>query len=325
MTVEKPHAPFIQHAVDLEVSDALLQRHAPCFVLHDDGRHGPILNPSDFVAGGSIQEVGAELDPETLDQWLSEPSHSELSHTYHLQPQKSIYKMSPKKIAQANKQAFADGKGVFGIVRRIDENVYSVKYFFFLAISRTFLPLGSHEGDWLCIDLQVESDDPLNRSDIVYAIDHYHGKQFIANRDGGGAYPGGEWTVEGRLRFADDDSAGQHPIAYLEEGANELHTCPGVYRDGPMRLQHQGRGSSYRTASHVQNLDDASNLECRLIMRYRGHWGATAKGGGIFKPITGNVTNPKAPPFQGKMWDRSFAANPFDPISDMHLPAQDME
>jgi hypothetical protein len=79
--------------------------------------------------------------------------------------------------------------------------------------------------------------------------------------------------------------------------------------------EHRGHGLTYDTLNKVRNLETCRDLDCRLVLEYRGQWGE--KDVDRLKAITDvNVTNPESPRWQAKMWDRAFTARPGDPRSD---------
>jgi len=105
------------------------------------------------------------------------------------------------------------GAGVYGRVWRPFQDhphILSIQYYILLTWNETTYTggAGNHEGDWLCLDFAVDIRSSPESPPIIHAIYHNHGRQhFLAPE---------------ALRYEDG-----HPVAYLENGTNELWPLPG--------------------------------------------------------------------------------------------------
>jgi hypothetical protein len=88
-------------------------------------------------------------------------------------------------------------------------HIYSVQYFVFLTYNETIetftAHFGSHDADWLCLDLGVDATNPDDPR-IIHAIYFNHGRQFFVRGD----------TMY--KHFIEDG----RPVAYMEVESNEL-------------------------------------------------------------------------------------------------------
>ena len=307
-TMNKRIAALEAFAADTDLSQAeqtkVLDKFTPVFKFDTDGSDsGPILNPSGYAENCDLGNIGSEpkvWSSADLAQWLSNEGNSRDSSYRHLAPL-GWREQSHNGLA-LNQEAVARHKGVFGHVRKLaGEHRYSVKYFMFLAWNETDFPggEGNHEGDWLCLDLQVaakfrKAEAGTFDYELLYAIYHHHGDQDVTDEF--------NKTDDGR------------PIAYLERGTNELHPKTGGDDFLSGVRSYDGGGLVYDAKGAVRNLNFCDDVDCQLIRNYRGEWGAYHVDNWKDVPWIGHtVTSPKGPPWQDKMWNRSFSKNPDDP------------
>jgi hypothetical protein len=314
-TVEKRLADLTKRIEEMEkfladkgMSEAdqkrVLEQFSPVFKFDAGGSDsGPIINPTDFAEGCFIGDTGTSntvWHASDLAEWLTKDEGNSRSSAWReMQPLK--WRNETHDGLVWNQQAIQSGRGIFGHARKLKgEHRYSVKYFIFLAWNETHFPggEGNHEGDWGCIDLQVkETFNPGAEAsfEVLYAIYHHHGKQTI--------------TVD----F--DKTEDGRPVVYLERGTNESHPKPGDDDYFDAVRPHDGRGLAYDTRGFVRNLNTVKDVDCDLVRSYRGQWGEIDIDNAKSVPWIGqDVTNPPGPPWQEKMWLRSFSSNPDDPI-----------
>ena len=285
----------------------LLDMFAPVFLFDSGGNSsGPVLNPSEFAEGAELTDRPngkKALTAAEMAEWLKNEGNSKGSTWQKMSP--VGWKNRPRSDnASMNAEAIRLHKGVFGHVKKLQgEHMFSVKYILFLAENVTNFPGGEgyHEGDWLCVDFQVHSkfrpgEDGKFDYELLYGVYHHHGKQTVT-RDI-------QKTPDGR------------PLVYMERGVNEAHPDAGGddYFDGVR--EHDGKGLPYDTRGGVRNLNTSEDIDCQLVRNYRGKWGNYVIDRFSWVPWIGqDIENPEGPPWQPKMWDRSFSKNPDDPIS----------
>ncbi|MGE0252714.1 MAG: hypothetical protein AB7G80_03165 [Dongiaceae bacterium] len=322
----------------------LLDKYSPIFV-GDNGETKAICEPADYVNGCQVLCTLGEnfwwLSPSGNLKWtrgefiqfLREnrgwtttirgkevtKSARQWSEHFEIRPPLGVLDDSH------NQRKRFHGEGIFGCVIPIGNGFYSVKYFLFLAYNDTAYSNdeGDHEGDWLCLDLQVrvpeENGRPrMEKSTIEYALYHNHGRVLLVK--------------PAMLRTT---STGR-PYAYLEKGTNELWPNAGTRGFGgwPQGLlvtkdfgcgeglrsehkvvrEHEGHGVSYDTWGKVVNLETSTSDSAWLILNYRGQWGEIDSDD--FKGLAEDTKNPYGPPWNPKMWRRSFTTNPDDPNAD---------
>lgn len=312
--------------------DDMLKKYAPVFT-PDSGDEIAICDSADYLNGCRI------LNTEGGNRWLKSPDGDEMWSSLELttklkegnsiQEQSSKWETSPRpgvRDQRQNTRKRANGAGVFGHVRHLTGEFYSVKYFLFLAWNETAYDggEGNHEGDWLCADFQVrvpaaDGRPDLSKALLEYALLHNHGRVLLvgsANLDK---------TSDGR------------PQMYLERGTNEPWPNKGKrgfegWPDG-LRVtknfgggkgpssehkvvrEHEGKGVPYDTKGKVQNLETSKTDSVWLVLNYRGQWGE--RDDDKWKAITGyDATNPHSPRWNSKMWERSFTDKRDDPASD---------
>ena len=277
-------------------SSALLEKFAP-ILRHDETTSGPLMRPSDFIAGGELifpegtngDLVAGAPNPLTAENfvaWLRKNAKLVPTETRLIPKEARLKGFAAGKRegteagrSEANDAAINAGIAMFGIVcpDAADKGVFNIKYFFFNAYNETAFPKngGNHEGDWGAIDLTVnvpigaDATYDFANASLLDAIIHEHGNP---NR-----YPVENLKFEnGRL------------VVYLERGTNEAHPAPGGnsrYKGFagldlfPVVRSHSGGGYRYDTFGHVLNLSDpklagADALNAFLISHYRGRWGA---------------------------------------------------
>lgn len=213
------------------------------------------------------------------------------------------------------RQAIEKGEGVFGLVQKVGNTMYSVQYYVcFPYNAATFEELPfvgrfNHGGDWLCADLTVcligrDVENPL----IVLGYLHNHGP-----------------VIEVEPAAMDLDNG--HWKIYLEWGCQEpqprpggqgdRHTnVPGIRRNHRIEntgwgdlneaieklsvRPHRGNGATNETAKTVnwnaKNLNSA-DPECQFIRAFQGAWG-----------IEGDA--PSSPYWNDKMKARLFEFKP---------------
>lgn len=322
---------------DAEKSE-LLRRLAP-ILIPDQATDvsGPFMRPSEFAEGCSIgypnlSDEGRDVWTATqLRDWLTDERNAKASTSLEMVPNslRAWHGLDheDEETRQRNAGARANGYGIFGHVDTNDnaehvasddteisypEHTHSVKYFAFLGYNDAHFPgkEGDHEGDWLCIDLQVRCqfvpgggivDSPV----VLYAIIHNHGMQHAVPRE--------------RLTFLEVDGEPRLHI-YLEQESNEPHPRKGDDDFFAAVRPHNGYGLPYDlrrafdSEGPVHNLDSDTCLDAELVRLWRGQWGEF--DGDVHKsmPWGKDVTNPHGPSFQDKMWRRSFSKYPSDPI-----------
>lgn len=332
--------------------DALIDRFAPIFI-PDGGEGEAIVEPSVYAEGSRILSPRMPQGPQRVGNtivvgkpgrsWMSAPNGSEVWTAAELRDRlrsdrrfafmSSAMEMSPRsdrhRTPHKNPNARKNGAGVFGHVTELGDSRYSLKYILFLAWNETAYVggEGNHEGDWICIDLQVRADS-LESARIEYAIFHNHGRQILADAS--------------ELAISD---SGQ-PHVYLERGTNEPWPNKGVrgfggYPELGLRVtkhfgisdgdssehkvvrEHEGNGVPYDTRGKVRNLASDTSLSTWLVNNYKGQWGEYDDDD--IKWIHGyDTTNPYAPPHNPKMWERAFAMYRLEfkpPIYGLRVPA----
>ena len=328
-SVETLHAEFSE-----EQRAELLRTLSPYFI--SDGPDGrPPVNPSFFAENCRIFDVSSEKwltapsgqigwKAEELLKWLQLGDHSPQSARWKISAEEwrlqGTVKSGRDRCRRSTEVAIREGNGVFGHVAHLEADCYSVKYFLFLAWNETafFGGEGNHEGDWLCLDLQVTADDPT-KPHIDYAFYHNHGRVLLVE-------PDALYLRDGR------------PVAYMEKGSNELwpnrggrglggHPPSGVLAtkywpsgegensEYMVVREHRGQGLVYDTLGKVCNLEVCRDLNCRLVLEYRGEWGERRVN--RFQWLSGvKVTSPPSPRWNAKMWDRDFTTCTNDPRAD---------
>lgn len=176
--------------------------------------------------------------------------------------------------------------------------------------------VGNHEGDWMCVDFNVDITDPRNPS-IHSAIYHNHGRQILVR-------------TSSALRYD-----GARPLVFLEKGTNEpwpnaggrgfsgFPLAPNVmlnhrfecgddgWRPNEHKIVREHRGNGPQVRNFVLlNLGERGEPMPgevqRFVMRYPGTYGGWSKG---FNYVFGRyrATCPEGPVFQRTMWDRDFS------------------
>ncbi|MGE0252265.1 MAG: hypothetical protein AB7O99_05935 [Dongiaceae bacterium] len=324
----------------------LLKKWSPKFI-GNSGECQAICDPADYVDGCQILCVAEEkfwwAKPNGDLKWTRaefiqflkdnenwgvtikgkevEKSAQEWSAHFEIKPRNGMRNNSD------NVKRRYDGKGIFGHVQHLGGELYSVKYFLFLAWNETAYSTGegNHEGDWIGIDLQVrvpvEGGKPnINQSQILYGLYHNHGRILLVQPSMMERMPDGR------------------PIVLMEKGTNEAWPNRGSRGFGgwPDGLQatkdfgrgegdksehkvvreHYGKGIPYDTWGKMVNLETSDADAAWLVMNYRGQWGE--EDDDDLQWLTGHdVTNPYSPCWNPKMWDRSFSpGNTQDPAAN---------
>ncbi len=245
------------------------------------------------------------------------------------------------------------GDGLFARVWRPftdHQHLLSVQYFVFLTWNESATyknpavedqRAGSHEGDWLCIDLCINVAKP-HVPHLVHAIYHNHGRQIF--------------ILPESLEYHRTAAGDVHPLVYLEWGSNEPWPNAGhggeegwPRRDGiglnerflvnagvgPIQKKisdedqvvssHAGQGIAWPTWQHaIPNLGEFSKglpvpLEWaeesernahrsrEIVLRFGGHWGHRRIDletiGSLF--MLRETDNPPGPT-KGKFWKRRW-------------------
>lgn len=230
-------------------------------------------------------------------------------------------------------------EGIFARVWRPYDGVasyYSVQYYVYFTHSDTDYTnlgaggfaddAGSHEGDWICLDLGVEIP-ASGMPQLVHAIMHNHGRQHFV-------------TTEAL------ELEGGRPVVYLESQVHELWPNAGSDRSSgwPRRTgfatnrnfdvqpldidptgwwfegdeqdvcrRHEGLGVRWDSGrGNIPNLGELTDNvprpvdsgEAEFVLRYRGRYGDAS--------LNDYAESPKGPPYNAKMWKREWNKNTFD-------------
>jgi len=225
--------------------------------------------------------------------------------------------------------AISQNDGLFGRVWRPwvglgYADIYSVQYFVYLTYNDIDDPddEGSHEGDWVAVDIAVDARANPQYPTILHMVLHNHGRQFF---------------VEPRcIEFFEG-----HPVVYLENEVNEAWPNAGTgtswiggnnwpSRDGfasnknldfegssfvneSTGRDHTGEGNLWPTWHlPVKNIGDNGHSLCgeegEFILLYSGRYGDRSEGDFY------EGDPPRGPPFQVKMWNRDWLENRHDQV-----------
>ncbi|MCC6320589.1 MAG: hypothetical protein IT438_04035 [Phycisphaerales bacterium] len=148
-----------------------------------------------------------------------------------------------------------------GRVINAGERAILVQYFQFFPMNETPFCL-DHEGDWLRLDVYVESNPPYSLRAIVYDP---HGS-----------------SAADRCRWGSNLPADGIPDCYLESGSHEWWPCPTCPGTGEYCNFAWGDGVTYR-AANILNLgerwaplcswDEEPDVERSLALFFNGGWG----------------------------------------------------
>lgn len=208
------------------------------------------------------------------------------------------------------KRANDEQLGFFGRVwrpARGDANHYWVQYYMFLLFSDSGveLDIGSHEGDWVCLQMDVDvTAKSAPRIDTVYYFNH--GQIFVV--------PKSQVPVDKSGRV----------IAYMEEASNELWpTTKGSEKELPSKAKilfnkegvrvrdHKGdSGDRYEFRSPLnvgektrpmfyEDRDKSNEVQLFFMAINWGAWWRDADWADY------STSSPQSPPHQEKMWERA--------------------
>jgi len=140
---------------------------------------------------------------------------------------------------------------------------------------------GDHEGDWVWVDVLVETTNNLPQ----YVVFHHHGDETLKS-----------WQETERHPL------GGAPIVYLEDGTHEFLWYAGDEAFWPNDPTHQHYGDGLRYRPNVLNLGEAGHpmkqatpeaqLDVELALLFNGEWGDFTGSSCFFGP---DVTNPSGP------------------------------
>jgi hypothetical protein len=231
------------------------------------------------------------------------------------------------------------GIGLYGRVTNAPNaraGCYLVQYFLFFGWNETDTPpgcdAGNHEGDWICVQFEVEASDLANPR-IYDCVFHNHGRQTF---------------VESPAALEFD---GTHPRVYLEHDTNEPwpFAAAGGFQPGAVRpcvstnkrfyltgefctleyetdcnlgytavREHEAEGPAY-LISAVVNVGEAGHpypsSESRFFQGYDGWWGNTWETSCYWIELL-DTSPPNSPRFNPKMWDRAYDSTRIWPSCD---------
>lgn len=344
-----------QDGIDDGYESQLLVTFAPIFRLHDPSVHLPTprvgvpMDASAFLAkANSTPPLTIDDLRQERDNWRWQPGWGAIASP----DERRRYSGDPGFYGRVWK--FFDGT-----VNGEPKTIYSVQYYLFISFNSRGAnnhvekamglvqgdidrDSGSHDGDWICVDLGVDVSAP-GAPYIHHAVLHNHGRQHFL-------YPQAlEIIPRGSSR---------HPVVYLEDRCNEPWPNRGSRNEGwptpggfattgrfivhvgnvkvmdenEVCGEHWGYGIEYdpaRNAERVRNLGERSKRgdvlvvdgsdDVRQLMTFEGGYGSFVFPGNVNVSVAGGVWDesldlgkemhggtPMGPPFQPKMWHREF-------------------
>jgi hypothetical protein len=241
------------------------------------------------------------------------------------------------------------GEGVYGRVWKpwpdLYPYVYSVQYFLLLTWNETAYSggFGNHESDWVCVDYAIDVRSGYENPPIIHAVYHAHGPQNFITPEllkmenghpvvylekgtneawpnaGGRGFTG--WPnsngFETDGNWDNTDWWKNLLTGWLTFGTQDIN------EDKVVR-EHNGNGNRYAT-HNIPDIGGYSNgtpvslcgEEGTFLLTYQGQYGTFAGN----PPFVNDITPPNGPPFQSKMWSRSWAPNgPWSPLRDPFSP-----
>lgn len=245
---------FDRDGVPDALEAALLARFKPVLALDDEDHRLPV-NISEFVRNSRLVRADTD-DPrlEVEDYWPSDRDTNGLWYGRVVQPDSfinagrtdlyvvqyySLFTMNTVSSSMGVTMALPEAKA---LVQGLTAGIIDIE----LGGDRMVLPIGGHEGDWICLNLLVRAPAVENPESwlIVDATCHNHGRQIFMEGASLNYWPG---TTR--------------PIVYAEYGSQELWPRPG--EDG------EDGFSKFVGTNEIK--DDVFGDEDMIVHSHQGH------------------------------------------------------